>query len=308
MRAFETVESLDHFEFLIHNLLESMIDTNELIRYGYSIEEDTNNIIKELKKEIQTNQQEALAYISEVNTDNYNLHLQREVQLAGMDQRLTGMHSYIVQQGDTLQIIQDGIYTLENEIIPDLKTELQSFYSENNKFQSQNTKNILDLVSGVKTISGNLEKLIHSQFEVKDVIHEKIEKRHEDTNQLIKDTSNEIKDHVSHAVEHNSKKLEESLKNIITEEFNGLRNTIKSNLSSLLKVIHALPRATTKELIKEVQDNVFRSRSTIYNYLKYLQEQGLLKHKLLRIKKPGRPSRIYRLTKKAKRLFKMNKK
>lgn len=71
---------------------------------------------------------------------------------------------------------------------------------------------------GVKTVSDNIEQLIYSQIKVKDAIHEKIEKSHKDTDQLIIDTSIEIKDHVTHVVEQNTKKLEESFKNIIKQE------------------------------------------------------------------------------------------
>lgn len=111
--------------------------------------------------------------------------------------------------------------------------------------------------------------------------------------QLIRKTFNEIKE------------LKDK-NEILTEVFPDSRCHFKNNLYLLLRLISKVPGITTKNVIKELKNELNLSSWTVYRYFNQLQEKKLVKSK--KKKYPpgaGRKIKSYYLTKKAKQILKL---
>jgi len=139
-----------------------------------------------------------------------------------------------------------------------------------------------------ETVSSQVEPIIDSLS----LTVQKQEETHEKIDELRKDVIKRLDD------------LEASLKETLRKELSELRKAHFNNLYLVLKAIKDLPGATSREIVEALKDELKVSRSTIYNYLKTLQDKGLVEKSKKRSNKKGRPSHSFWLSKRTKNLIK----
>lgn len=97
------------------------------------------------------------------------------------------------------------------------------------------------------------------------------------------------------------------LEDLISSEFTSFRKQSKNNLYLVLRAIHKIPSQTSKELIETLTKKLDRTKGTIYRYLRELREKGLIKaHDYKPEYRPGKPTKLYTISKKVKEFFKKN--
>lgn len=194
---------------------------------------------------------------SELEARNQNRHLQNEIRFAGM------------------------------------KQEIKHYYSEYNKGFMKTTDSLINLSNDMKGIASGVSTLAEIQIDVKDEIHEKIDRRHNQAEQLIIETSNQVIDRLEQKID----SLESNLKKTLKTEFEKFSKKFRNNLRFIIKKLYEIPGLTAKS-ITDVMD---RSKSSVYRYLKELQDHDIIDSYELKTKKKGRNIQFFRLSDKFKK-------
>lgn len=178
----------------------------------------------------------------------------------------------------------------------DIKTDIQHAETKTHfidvlKASRNNANNISELIElleqEIPELKVNFKEVIFENIEPviagQRVISEKIE----DTKNKIDDLKNIV-----------SEKFE-SLQEYLSKEFQDVKIKNKNAFYLIVRKLHQIPGLTVSEILDEL--NV--SKTTVYSYFKKLQERELIDFIISKKLVPGRPSRVYNLTKKAKKIL-----
>lgn len=102
------------------------------------------------------------------------------------------------------------------------------------------------------------------------------------------------------AIDEKFDELKQSLEKIIKEEFESFGNRFKNNLKLVIRQLHKLPGRTAHEISQELN----RSKSAVYSYLKKLQDHNLIESYKISTGQKGRPKGFYVVSDKFKNLIK----
>ena len=250
VRAFETVQSLGHLEFLQKSNLEVNIANNELLEKNEKSIINVESSLGSLQQLVMP-KEEVLVEFSEIDGRLFNLDIKTDIQHVEVK---THFRDLLKASLNNASNISELIALLDQEI-PELKVNFKEVIFEN----------IEPLFAGQRLIV----------------------KKIDETSDKITNLKNNI-----------SKKFE-SLQEYLSKEFQDVKIKNKNALYLIVRKLHKIPNLTVSEIFSEL--NV--SKTTVYSYFKKLQERELIGHVISKKSRPGRPSKIYHLTKKAKDMF-----
>lgn len=219
-----------------------------------------------------------------------------------------------LDQGDTLQLLQDELLSKDDLYaeFSELGAWIWNLSLKEDIFQAENRTQFMSVKSHIKSVLEDLQNqkqnlaevivLIDKEFqELKPIIEDKL---FDTTTEII----NGLHSHIKHYNQNIESKFEEIntnldslklyLEELISKEFTILRGDFRNNLYLVIREIHQIPSATAQQISTKLN----LSKSTVYSYLKQLQDKKIIHYNLVPRKRPGRPLKSFFLTKKSKRL------
>ena len=238
---------VSNFMELVDGFPKGVRTLSEMRELSYRTRDKVGDIyagVGHLSHQVCVNHQDSMQYLSEIDAKQHIRTLQQEIGIAG----LKSSHNH-------------------------LHTKIDTLYTHTTKSYEQTTAALYDVTSNMKKIASGIGSIATIQTTVKEELHNHIDHRATQTEQLIIDTSNTI--------------LER-----LTTSFTTISKRVKDNLFLLLRKLDQIPGQTAKELSREL--NV--SYKTVYSYLKKLQEKNLISSYSEKKKgASGRPSKRFKL-------------
>jgi predicted transcriptional regulator len=165
-----------------------------------------------------------------------------------------------------------------------------------------------DLGQDLQTVNQNITTGVQIVQDQSEEVKKDLKQHITEENDLLLDGQTHIVSKIDTLEKSIKKEIKESKNQIIehfSQEINAFRSEYVNNLYLILRAIQKVPNLTTKELIAALKKELNVSKGTIYKYFRQLQEKELVEANSLKLREgPGRPSKIYNLTKKAKELLK----
>lgn len=288
VRAFETVESLSRFEFILETFVQKYIETNEVVSEVHALEIETNKVVKANNKILE--KLEPLESLSSFASDLR----QNDMSLTDSLNTIEVMHDNLVQvqAKQFSHEIQTDLHHLElkehfRDVLEGVKNNSQNLeqsiilldrgIQEIKEHHADKLGEVeLDIVQGLNTIDSNMRS---STVEIKDEIQNGVKQIREDINFLSRD-----------------------LKDLINRKFEESRVNFRNNLYLILRKLDKVPELTAKEISKEFDVSL----KTVYKYLRKLEKKGLIKCNIKESKGRGRPPKVFKLH--LKKLFNLIKK
>jgi len=243
------------------------------------------------------------------NENNFELYrVKQGLSNTGQVLLLSGKKLYS-QNEDILQK-QDFHFNELNALLSQKSSQIIEGQELIRYLQGQSMRNDLSLAKSLKAIGESEFEIANRLYENRMYINDLKEENKANTdlllNQIVSSEQN-LSTKISSLETGVHTVLKEEfimVKEILKEELNTLHQDYLDNLSTVLDMINKLPGLTSKELVKDLTEELKVSRSTIYRYFRKLQEEDLIEIQDIKIKKgPGRPSRFYHLTNKLKDLL-----
>jgi len=271
----------------VPEIVSGLTKIDHVVDRIYSVVNTNKWGVGELSRLSKNNHQDQLSYLSEIEATNNNRSLQTQILLTGLSDQ------------------ENKNYKLNLETISEIR--------EYNDFAKDSFDKIIKpttmLARSSRRIALNMSRLATNLGKTNEILQtswenaiDTIEHRSNQTEQLIIDSSREIIDKIDSKID----ALKITIKEIVSTEINSRSEALKLNLELILKKLNELPGLTTKELIKELQDESKVSSKTIYNYLTKLKKQDLIKEVGVKNGTRGRPTKLYSLS--VKLLNKLKKK
>lgn len=235
-----------------------------------------SDIVMNNNQALQLMHKDTMSYISEVDAHLNNIELQTQIR-----------HEDLIHK---LKLIKKEF--------PHLKDLFIEAYKKNSEENIKLRKFLADTVIGI--------------MDLQTIVHDDNEQILNEIQQVFLDTSNDMNngfEGVHGAI--NGAKDEivqvfndkfDTFKDLVFKEFKDVRFAIKHSLYLILRKIDRVPGLTAKELSKSMKV----SQKTVYNYLKRLQENGIIISEKKKTSGRGRPSRSFTLN--LKKILKLKEK
>jgi predicted transcriptional regulator len=274
VRAFETVESLSRFEFLLQEFLQKYIRTNEIVSEIHTLEISTNNIVKDTNSQISS----ITSSFDGLKDDFLKKDIRDDIFQVEVKDNFKNVLNKVdkaLQIGNQItkntSLLNDKT-NLTNQGLGQVAVILRESYRDIQEIQHQQKKHILDIqdlekdiVVGQNTINSNLN---HSTKEIKEEMKIGFEQLRDDIQFLSDD-----------------------LKGVINKRFEESRNEFRNNLYLVLRKLDKVSELTAKDISKELDVSL----KSVYNYLKILKDNGLIREKKMKRKGRGRPAKLFKL-------------
>ena len=260
----------------LSEIRELSYDSNDKIHENHVGIGKLSDIVMNNGQALQLIHQDTTSYVSEVDAHLNNVELQSQIR-----------HEDLVHK---LKLIKKEF--------PHLKDLFIEAHKKNSKENIKLRKYLANIVVGIM----NLQAIDHEDHE--QILNE--------IQQVFLDTSNEMNNGFQevHGAIYGAKDeivqvfndKFDTFKDLVFKEFKDVRFAIKNSLYLILRKIDRAPGLTAKELSK----NMKVSQKTVYNYLKRLQENGIIISEKKNSSGRGRPSRSFTLN--LKKLLKLKEK
>lgn len=211
--------------------------------------------------------------------------------------KINDVHQYLIQikkdnftkqdlesEFSEIQILIENIYTsqkIQNVQIIQLQNHYNKLFEQHLESRARELEQRYKELETIKIMGNNIEStILESNDRLGDLIKNKFDENNSDLlngiNSFIKNSENKIIDKINNT----EKKLRETI--------NKRQKRIHENLFLVKKIIRNFEETNIKNIIRSIQKEKQISKSTIYNYIKILQEkkQIIIKKKK---QKRGRP-------------------
>ncbi|MGQ4874519.1 MAG: HTH domain-containing protein [Promethearchaeia archaeon] len=201
--------------------------------------------------------------------------------------------------GEILQIIDtklDGIAInqisnqqlidiLERQIFPKIKETIIQARDQSSLERAQIRNSLIELITQLLNLDSNINNTIQNcKNELEDTIIVNAQDLHlniDNTREIIAKKIDDLDKNISDRFD--------DLRQLLDREFSNVKARVKYNLFWIMQKLDQIPSLTARE----IADQLNVSRKTVYQYLRKLQEKGLIIGENERKGKRGRPPKRY---------------